>query len=557
MHRSLLLALVLLVPPVASLAQAAAPPAPTPSLQSAGGRALKEAAALAQAGKVAEATARLERDRLLLDLRGQSLLGALYLQGNRAADALAVLKPLADRSDAEAAVLYNAGRAALLKGDGQAGRVYLARSVDKQPDSPATRDLGLLLAREGQVVEGYRLLRPWTLVHADDGEARMVAASLAITLERPREARELLEGLADSPAVRLLAARVRVLEGDGPGALALVQPALAQHPPSIDLEVRRVAAEAYLLAGQPGKAVELLAGKAGKVPSLVLLLGRAQRQAGNAAAAMATLAPLATRIPADPRSLGDPRPAAAIAVEYGELLLSAGKTAEAVPMLQRATQIYPLSEPAWQSLGRALEAAGRGQEGAQARSKGQELARARAQAQAATPAAGSSAPPPPAAPAGAAAPAEMPAYATAALTLAQQGKPQQGLDLVRQRLQAAPEDELAHTLEVRMLLGMQQNSAALNAADAALARFPGHPDFVYMRGAVEMAMHDVPAAERDFREALRLSPRHLAAMSDLAVLLIGSGKKDEARKLLEEVLRINPRDSNAAANLEQLRKGTT
>lgn len=549
MKRSLVLLLVSLVLPAASLAQAGtATAAPASSLPSAGGRALQEAAELAQAGKVREATSRLERDRLLLDPRGLSLLGALYLQGDRAADALVVLKPLADRADAEAAVLYNAGRAALLAGDVAAGRVYLARSVDKQPGSPAMRELGLLLGREGRVVEAYTLLRPWTLGHADDGEARMVAASLAISLERAGEAKELLEGLPDSPAVRLLAARVRLLMGDGPGALDLVQPALAQHPPALDLEVRRVAAEAYLLAGRPARAVELLAGKAGSVPALVLLLGRAQRQGGDAAAATATLAPLAKSIPADPRTLGDPRPAAAIAVEYGQLLLGAGKHGEAIAMLQRATQVYAQSEQAWESLARALEAAGRGSEAGQARSKAQALASSRAQAPAAASAAGAPAP------AGAA--PEIPAYAAAAMTLAEQGKPQQGLDIVRQRLQAAPADELAHTLEVRLLLGLQQNSAALNAADAALARAPGNPDFVYLRGAVEMAMHDFPAAERDFRQALRLSPRHTAAMSDLAVLLMSAGKKEEARQLLEEVLRINPRDRNAAANLEQLRKGS-
>jgi Flp pilus assembly protein TadD len=44
-------------------------------------------------------------------------------------------------------------------------------------------------------------------------------------------------------------------------------------------------------------------------------------------------------------------------------------------------------------------------------------------------------------------------------------------------------------------------------------------------------------------------------MNDLAVLLITQKKTDEARKLLEEVLRINPQDKTAAANLEQIKKG--
>ncbi len=451
-------------------------------------------------------------------------------------------------------MLYNAGRAALLSNDIASGQVYLARSVDKEPTSPARRDLGLLLSRQGRVVEAYAMLRPWTLNHADDGDARLVAATLAIGLERPLEAAQLLHGLVESPAVQLLEARIQVLVGDGPAALAKLQPVLANHPPGIDLEVRRVAAEAYLLAGQPAKAVETLAGKAGNVPALVLLLGRAQRQAGNAAAAMVTLAPLASKLPADSNSVGDPRPAAAIAREYGELLIGAGKTGEAVTVLQKATKLRPQDEPTWQALSRAFEAAGRGAEAAQAREQAQTLAAARARALA--PSA-----PPGAAPAGEAAAAAsgpaLPAYASTAMSLAQQGRTQQALDIIRQRLQAAPDDELAHTLQVRLLLSQQQNAAALNAADAAVVSAPGNPDFVYLRGAVEMAMHDLQGAERDFRRTLQMQPRHTAAMSDLAVLLMESGKNDEARKLLEQVLAINPQDKNAAANLEQLRKGTS
>jgi len=41
-------------------------------------------------------------------------------------------------------------------------------------------------------------------------------------------------------------------------------------------------------------------------------------------------------------------------------------------------------------------------------------------------------------------------------------------------------------------------------------------------------------------------------MSDLAVLLSSSGKKDEARQLLKKVLEIRPNDAVAKANLEKL-----
>jgi len=223
-------------------------------------------------------------------------------------------------------------------------------------------------------------------------------------------------------------------------------------------------------------------------------------------------------------------------------------------VLQKATRLHPQNEAAWDYFARALEASGRGAESAKARAQAQGLANARARALAV--ASSRPSPQPAAPPAGGEPVAQMPAYATAAIDLAQKGKPQQALDVVRQRLQAEPDDELARTLEVRMLLAQEQNAAALNAADAAVVRAPGNPDFVYLRGAVEMAMHDLVAAERDYRRVLQMAPKHLAAMSDLAVLLMSAGKNDEARRLLEQVLTINPQDRNAAANLEQLRKGT-
>jgi Flp pilus assembly protein TadD len=73
-----------------------------------------------------------------------------------------------------------------------------------------------------------------------------------------------------------------------------------------------------------------------------------------------------------------------------------------------------------------------------------------------------------------------------------------------------------------------------------------------MRGASEMSLRRLSSAEQDFRKTLQLQPRHLAAMSDLAVLLMNTNKKEEARKLLQQVLQINPQDRVAAANLERL-----
>jgi Flp pilus assembly protein TadD len=293
----------------------------------------------------------------------------------RAKEALEVLSPLTEAADADPAVLYNAGRAALSLGQVGLGETYLMRSVQKEPSSPAGRDLGILLSRQGRVVEAYSLLRPWSLANPTDADARLLAASLAVSLERPVEAEQLLSGLKEVPAVLLLKGRARAQQGDGGAAVALIAPILLDHPPAMDLEVRRGMAEAYLAANRPADAVKVLEGKAGVVPALVLLLGRAQRRAGDAAKALATLAPLAARLPAERDAVGDPRAAVGIAVEYGALLVAAGRAAEAVPILEKATKLHEGSREAWAGLAQALDGAGRKEEAQQAKSKAEALAK--------------------------------------------------------------------------------------------------------------------------------------------------------------------------------------
>src|SRR5438270_10822610 len=156
-----LLSLSLFAVAVAVSAQATPPPAkpaaaPASPLQAA----VQEALQRVRAGDKAGALARLKP--IASDPAATqpelSLVGALYLQLDKPQEALAVLKPLADSEDAQPAVLYNAGRAALLSGQIDEGRVYLTRSVLKEPASPAARDLGMLMARDGRVVEAYSML---------------------------------------------------------------------------------------------------------------------------------------------------------------------------------------------------------------------------------------------------------------------------------------------------------------------------------------------------------------------------------------------------------------
>jgi tetratricopeptide (TPR) repeat protein len=277
----------------------------------------------------------------------------------------------------------------------------------------------------------------------------------------------------------------------------------------------------------------------------VLLLARAQRQAGNAAAATATLKPMADKLPANANTVGDPRPMAGIAMEYGALLVDAGHAAEAVPFYEKATVYYP-NPDSWKGLARALDAAGRKPEAQKALAQAAAAAKPPARPAAPAAAAAASGPAP-------SAPAEQPLSEglQKAAQLMGQGQLEPALTAVRQEI-AVSKDPRARLLEVRILIALKRPEDALKAADAALATAPANADYVYLRGASEMALQRFTSAEEDLRKVLQIQPRHLPAMNDLAVLLLRTNRKDEARKLLQQVLQINPQDKLAAANLQRL-----
>jgi tetratricopeptide (TPR) repeat protein len=488
-----------------------------------------------------------------------SLLSGLYLEMGKAADALQVIKPLADAEDADPAVLFNAARAALALQQTDVAQRYLERSVARIPISPASRELGLLLGRQGRIVEAYRWLRPWALRSPDDLEARINAASIAIRLERPAEAEELLSGLsAQDPGLQLLRAEALELRGNGKGALALLEPLQKNHPPGMDLELRRALAEAYLTAGNPAAAVRQLDGKAGDHPTLVVLLARAQRLSGNAKAATATLQPFLAKIPDDPKAVGDPRPAGGMATEYGRLLLAGGNAAGALPWLEKATRLYPSSREAWEGYADALTAAGRAADATAARGRAKELADAAAARAGAAPAplaeeAPAQAAAAPAASAASAAAPLSPNLAKAQQLLAQK-QPDKALVLVRQEIAIAPKDPRARAVEAQILLAQHNWQGALDSAQAALKLDPQNPDLLYLRGAVQISLRHLDEAEKDLRQVLQKAPNHIAAMDDLAVVMMLRNKPDEARQLLERALALNPNDPNARTSLANLDK---
>ncbi|MFL6237792.1 MAG: tetratricopeptide repeat protein [Thermoanaerobaculia bacterium] len=471
-----------------------------------------------------------------------SLLGSLYLETGRPKDALALLGPIAETDAAGPLILHNAARAALALNQTARAEKYLRAAVAKAPGSPASRDLGLLLGSQGRLEESYLQLRPWALAHADDSEARLAAGYDAVELDRVPEATELLAGLPDdNPRVRLLRGRLQLMQQKPREGMALLQPLLQNGPPELNLSVRRYLAEGHLAVGESKAAVELLNGKVGDDPSLAVLLSKAWYKDGDPANAAAVLEPFARNLLGGEPSSGAERSTMAdLALEYGRALVASSKWPEAISALNRATQLNPDGLQGWQLLGRAQLAAGQRDDANKSMERFRQIessqksntARINEDQRNTDDPTGRN--------------------LQAAFALAASGRVDEALAAIRQEIKLQPGDPRPRAAEVMTLLNAKRPQEALTAVDGALSGEPGNPDLLYLRGAVRMALRDLSGAEQDFRQTLQAKPDHVAALSDLAVLLSSNGKKEEARQLLKKVLEIRPGDPVAKANLEKL-----
>ncbi|HEX9730617.1 MAG TPA: tetratricopeptide repeat protein [Thermoanaerobaculia bacterium] len=474
----------------------------------------------------------------------QSLLGTLYVELGRPGDAARVLAPLADREDADAAVLYNAGRASQALGALPAAEAYFERSVALVPVSPAGRELGLLWGGRGRSFDAYRLLRPWALANPDDAEARIAAAACALRLERGAEADELIAGLPESdPKVAMLRGQSLLQRGKPEEAVALLEPFRDNVPPEMRGDLTRVLADTYVSLGRSQEAIDLAPQGAQDDVRLALILATARYRLGAVEDALKTLEPFAAALPGRHRAQQPLGPLAAqIAFEYGRLLVAAGRSDEAVLFLETSTALATSHAPAWKSLGDALLAAGRRDEALAARQRFRDLSaeenerRREMQGQRAI-----------------GDPVDR-SIAQARRALAD-GDGERALEVLRRELLISPEDLRIYLVEVTTLLNLERHQEALERAEATLERFPGHPDALYQRGVAKLAAGDRAGAEADLRRTLEVAGGHVAAMNDLAVILMVRGEGEEARRLLGRVLELRPDDATARRNLERLDAG--
>jgi tetratricopeptide (TPR) repeat protein len=517
------------------VASGATPDEPPDARLSAAG---SEAAALYARGELAAAIAELEaaapEARTVVD---RSLLGALYFEAGRMADAWSVLEPLTQPEDADAAVLYHAGRTALALGKRRIAVGLLERSVRQVPQSPAARELGLAAGQMEKYAEAFALLRPWALRHPDDLVAVRAAAAAALQLDRLRDAELLVRALPESdPASELLVAQLALRSGRPQEAVDRLTGLLDDPPPEIATDLRRLLADAHIQVGSSAAAIPLVESCARDEPRCALLLAEAQYRSGDIPAALAALQAHAAVALKDPAALpSDVR--ARLAQMHGRLLVAAARYGDALPYLQLSGELLPDEPLSWKSLGDALAALGerdqamRAMERFRATSAAADERRKQLDAARQDP---------------------IPAALQEAQALLAAGRGEAALAALRREVVLTPDDVRARLGEIQILLRLERLDDALAAAEAAVAEFPTDADARYTRGIVYMARRELAASEADFTATLEITPGHVPALNDFAVLLMASGRNEEARVLLERALAIRPDDALAARHLESL-----
>lgn len=103
-------------------------------------------------------------------------------------------------------------------------------------------------------------------------------------------------------------------------------------------------------------------------------------------------------------------------------------------------------------------------------------------------------------------------------------------------------DEVAQEILDR---GMEKRAAwnllgAVEDFDRLVAYCPNYAEGYNQRAFANFLRQDFAAALPDLERAIELSPRHIGALSGLAITLIGLGKEEEAQQALAEALALNP-----------------
>lgn len=130
----------------------------------------------------------------------------------------------------------------------------------------------------------------------------------------------------------------------------------------------------------------------------------------------------------------------------------------------------------------------------------------------------------------------------ARLAHAQDEAEAQGLALRIERILGRSSSDVANLLMSRAGTALERDQALLaeDLIDRILDLEPDWAEAWMRRAALRMRRDDVSGAVEDFAQALKREPRHLDALNGLGFLLLRLERRDEALRVLERALALDP-----------------
>jgi len=132
------------------------------------------------------------------------------------------------------------------------------------------------------------------------------------------------------------------------------------------------------------------------------------------------------------------------------------------------------------------------------------------------------------------------AYAAKSFVKSQQGQDERGLQLAQQALRLDPSNVYALNIRNGALIYTRRYQDAEKSIAAARAAHPTERLFIDQLGELQARQGNYLAAEKTFRESIRLEPDAVYAYANLSAVLQRLDRGDEALQVLQEGLQVRP-----------------
>jgi Tfp pilus assembly protein PilF len=132
------------------------------------------------------------------------------------------------------------------------------------------------------------------------------------------------------------------------------------------------------------------------------------------------------------------------------------------------------------------------------------------------------------------------------------GSPQRALDRAARARELAPRSADALQVQGIALTRLGHHREAIASFDAALRQAPAVANIHYNRGISLEELQEFTGAEREYRRAIEIEPRHTGALAQLAALAASRGRVGAAQDYAQRALRIDPAEPAARLSLAQI-----